>query len=74
MGLSIGHLVLVLLIVLVIFGSKRVPEIMKDLAKGYRSFTDGIKERDAKDRSDQLAPDKPSAKDIRLDEKQYKKE
>lgn len=42
--LSLSHLVLTLLIVLLLFGAKRVPEIMKDLAKGYRAFADGLKE------------------------------
>jgi sec-independent protein translocase protein TatA len=44
MGFSLSHLVLVLVIVLLVFGAKKVPDIMKDLAKGYKAFTDGIKE------------------------------
>lgn len=42
MGLSLSHLILVLVVVILVFGTKRLPEIMRDLAKGYRAFTDGL--------------------------------
>ena len=44
MGLSMSHLVLVLIVVLVIFGAGRLPKMMGDLAKGIRAFRDGMKE------------------------------
>ena len=44
MGISLGHLILVLVVMLIFFGAKRLPEVMKDLAKGYRAFIDGVKE------------------------------
>ena len=44
MGLSMSHLVLVLVVVLVIFGAGRLPKMMGDLAKGIRAFRDGMKE------------------------------
>jgi sec-independent protein translocase protein TatA len=55
MGLSFSHLILVLLVVLVVFGTRRVPEIMKDLAKGYRAFTDGLQSKDEKESLDRKA-------------------
>jgi sec-independent protein translocase protein TatA len=51
MGLSIGHLVVILIIVLLLFGAGRVPQIMGDLAKGLRSFKDNLKD-DEKDKID----------------------
>lgn len=42
MGLSISHIVLLLIFYLLIFGSNKVPELMKSLAEGYRAFLDGI--------------------------------
>jgi sec-independent protein translocase protein TatA len=52
MGLSIGHLIVILIIVLLLFGAGRIPEIMGDLAKGLRSFKDNLKE-DEKDKKDE---------------------
>lgn len=44
MGLSFGHIALLLVIVLVVFGAGRLPQVMGDLGKGLRSFKDGLKE------------------------------
>ncbi len=48
MGLSLSHLLLVLIAVLMVFGAKRLPSIMTDLAKGLRAFKDGLKEGEGK--------------------------
>jgi sec-independent protein translocase protein TatA len=42
MGLSLSHLLLVLIAVVLVFGAKRLPSIMADLAKGLKSFKDGL--------------------------------
>jgi sec-independent protein translocase protein TatA len=46
MGLSMGHLVLLLIIVLVVFGAGKIPQIMGDVAKGMRAFKKGMNEGD----------------------------
>ena len=46
MGLSLSHLLLVLVAVLVVFGTRRLPSIMMDLAKGLKAFKSGLKEGD----------------------------
>jgi sec-independent protein translocase protein TatA len=38
------EMLIVLLIILVIFGGKKIPELMGGLGKGVRSFKKGIKE------------------------------
>ena len=43
-GLGIGELVVVLVIVLVVFGAGRLPEVMGSLGKGVRQFKRGLKE------------------------------
>lgn len=48
MGLSFGHIVVVLVIVLVVFGAGKLPQVMGDLGKGLRSFKDGLKGDDDK--------------------------
>lgn len=46
MGISFGHLILLLVIVLVIFGAGKVPQVMGDLAKGIKAFKDGMKDNE----------------------------
>ena len=48
MGMSIGHLLVILLIILVLFGAGRLPQVMSDLGKGVKSFRDSIKSDDSK--------------------------
>ena len=51
MNLGIWEILLIALIVLLIFGGKKIPELMRGLGKGIRSFKDGMngKEDDQKD-------------------------
>lgn len=42
MNLGIWEILLIALIVLLIFGGKKIPELMRGLGKGIRSFKDGI--------------------------------
>ena len=44
MGLSFGHLLIVLLIVLVLFGAGKLPKVMAELGKGIKNFKDGMKD------------------------------
>lgn len=39
---GIMHWVVVLAIVLIFFGGKRIPEVMKGFGEGIRSFKDGM--------------------------------
>jgi sec-independent protein translocase protein TatA len=39
---SIFHWLVVLAIVLIFFGGRRIPEVMKGLGEGIRSFKDGM--------------------------------
>lgn len=48
MGIGFRELVIILIIVVVLFGAKRVPSIMGDIAKGIRSFREGLKADDEK--------------------------
>lgn len=46
MGISWQELIVVLLIVLVLFGPKRLPEIGSSLGRGLRGFKDSMNGRD----------------------------
>jgi len=43
-NLGFPEILVVALIVLLLFGGKKIPELMKGLGKGVKSFKDGIKE------------------------------
>jgi sec-independent protein translocase protein TatA len=40
--LSIFHWLVVLAVILIFFGGKRIPEVMKGFGEGIRSFKDGM--------------------------------
>lgn len=43
-GLGMGELLVVLVIVLVVFGAGRLPEVMGSFGKGLQSFKRGLRE------------------------------
>lgn len=40
--LGTWEIILIALIILLIFGGKKIPELMKGIGKGVRSFKDGV--------------------------------
>ncbi|MDD3371002.1 MAG: twin-arginine translocase TatA/TatE family subunit [Alphaproteobacteria bacterium] len=42
MGLSLTHIILLLVVVLVVFGAGKLPQVMGDLGKGVRNFKAGL--------------------------------
>jgi sec-independent protein translocase protein TatA len=47
-GLSLGHLLIILVVVL-LFGAKRLPELGSALGKGMRAFKQGLEGEDLND-------------------------
>ena len=43
-GLGMQEVIVIALIVLLLFGGKKIPELMKGLGKGIKSFKDGMKD------------------------------
>jgi sec-independent protein translocase protein TatA len=56
-GLGTTELLLIALVVLLLFGGKKIPELMKGLGKGVKSFKDGMEgmEEELKKPSDKNA-------------------
>jgi sec-independent protein translocase protein TatA len=52
MGLSFWHILIVLLVVLVVFGAGKLPQVMGDLGKGIKSFKSGLNDDKVADKSD----------------------
>lgn len=51
LGLGMQEILVIALIILLLFGGKKIPELMKGLGKGVKSFKDGMKDIDD-DKSD----------------------
>ena len=53
-GIGMQEVLLIALVVLLFFGGKKIPELMKGLGKGVRSFKEGMNdiEKDIKDTKD----------------------
>jgi sec-independent protein translocase protein TatA len=45
-NIGAGEIIVIALIVLLLWGGKKIPELMKGLGKGVRSFKDGLNEID----------------------------
>lgn len=43
-GLGWGEILLIVFVILLLFGGKKIPELMKGLGKGVRSFKQGMNE------------------------------
>ena len=40
------EIILIVLVILLIFGGKKIPELMKGLGRGVKSFKDGVNGKD----------------------------
>ena len=56
-GLGTTELLLIALVILLLFGGRKIPELMKGLGKGVKSFKDGMEgmEEELKKPSDKKA-------------------
>ena len=43
-NIGAGEIIIVALVILLLFGGKKIPELMKGLGKGVKSFKDGMSE------------------------------
>lgn len=48
-GIGFQEILLVLLIILLLYGGKKVPEMMRGLGKGVKAFKDGMNEVEPKE-------------------------
>jgi len=44
--LSLWHILIVLVVLLLLFGGKKIPELMRGLGSGIKEFKDAVKEED----------------------------
>ena len=65
-NLGMGELLVILIVVLLLFGSKKIPEIAQGLGKGIREFKKSIKEVEEQitTPNDEIRDLKKSVKDV----------
>lgn len=51
-NVGMGELIVILLIVLLLFGAKRLPEIAKGIGRSIKSFKEGMSESSEEDKTD----------------------
>lgn len=42
-NLGTGEIIIIAIVVLLLFGGKKIPELMKGIGKGIKSFKEGVK-------------------------------
>lgn len=58
--LGTWEIILIVLVILLIFGGKKIPELMRGLGKGVRSFKDGMN-----DKSETSEPEKEAKEEVK---------
>ena len=46
-----NQMILILVVVLLLFGGRKIPELMRGLGRGVKEFKDGVADEEAKDDS-----------------------
>lgn len=52
-GIGFQEIIIIALIILLLFGGKKIPELMKGLGKGVRSFKDGMNGTEKDDKKEE---------------------
>ena len=63
MHVGITEIVIIALIILLLFGGKKIPELMRGLGKGVKSFKDGMNEKDEEDKNRESKVENQEKKD-----------
>mgnify|MGYP003292539221 CR=1 FL=1 len=56
-NLGTGEVIVLVVLILLLFGAKRIPDLMKSIGKGVRSFKEGINEIEKEAKSDDTKKD-----------------
>ncbi len=59
-GLGINEIVIIALVVLLLFGGKKIPELMNGLGKGVKSFKEGMNGEGSEKKDTLTKDDKPT--------------
>lgn len=72
LGIGGQEFLIIALIILLLFGGKKIPELMKGLGKGVKSFKEGMNEVDiiVDDKSDESHPESTKKNDTPKEQKE----
>lgn len=59
MHLGTWEIILIVLVILLLFGGKKIPELMRGLGRGVRNFKEGLREEEPDAASDAPSEDAP---------------
>lgn len=62
MNLGTGEIILIVFALLLLFGGKKIPELMKGIGKGVKSFKEGLNDIESEIKKDIDKDDKPDTK------------
>lgn len=66
-GIGMQEILVILVIVLILFGGKKIPELMRGMGKGLHEFKKGLNEgtgsADNKEKTEEKADNNPAKKD-----------
>lgn len=64
-GLGTPEILVIALVVLLLFGGKKIPELMKGVGKGINSFKKGLNETDEEIKKDISTSDEKDDKEVK---------
>lgn len=64
MGISFGHMIVVIILGLLLFGRGRVSDLMGDIGKGIKSFRKGLSEETEDKPKDKIPQQPPEFVDV----------
>lgn len=60
-GIGLNEIIIIALVVLLLFGGKKIPELMSGLGKGVKSFKDGMNGQEQKNVTNKPSETEPKA-------------
>jgi|GEM_PF-393279 len=69
-GLGTGEILIIAVIILLLFGGNKIPEMMKGMGKGVRSFKEGLHDVQAELKRDVTATDEVKKEEAKQEDSQ----
>jgi sec-independent protein translocase protein TatA len=69
MGIGTWQIIVILVIVLLLFGGKKIPELAQGLGKGIKNFKDAVKDGESKENIEKIEENKINAETQKTEKK-----
>lgn len=64
-GLGTPEIIIIALVVLLLFGGKKIPELMKGVGKGINSFKKGMNENEDDNKTEKISSEEKDGKEVK---------